>query len=123
MGLFKKVVGEVPVPGEATVTLPAGKVTINYDEKRMGRDADEGSGKSLWLGLPAGLSMTITPAAGGAALTIDSGFGSTDYATLKRIGSRFGKTEVPTAGEYVVSVEPVPPSGRELYEAVMKLMA
>jgi hypothetical protein len=121
MGLFKKVIGEVRVPGEATVTLPAGKVTISYDEKRMGREADESTGSNPWLGLPAGLSMTITPAGGGGALTIDSGFGSSDFATLKRIGSRFGKVEVPTAGEYVVSVAPVPPSGRELYDPTIKL--
>jgi copper chaperone CopZ len=121
MGLFKKVIGEVPVPGEATVTLPAGKITVNYDEKRMGREADEQTGSNPWLGLPEGLAMTITPAGGGGALTIDSGFGSADFATLKRIGSRFGKVEVPAAGDYVVQVAPVPPSGRELYDPMVKL--
>jgi hypothetical protein len=117
------VIGEVPVPGEATVALPAGKVIINYDEKRMGREADESTGSKPWLGLPAGLAVSITPVAGGGPLEIDSGFGGSDYSTLKRIGSRFGKVEVPAAGEYVVRVGPIPPSDRELYEPTIKLKA
>jgi hypothetical protein len=123
MGLFKKVVAEVPVPGEATVTLAAGKVTINYDEQRMGRDVDEPSRGKEWYGVPGGVEVTITPAAGGAPLTIDGGFGSSDYSTLKRIGSRYGKVQVPAAGEYVVRVAPPEPGGRELYEPTIKLKA
>lgn len=123
MGLFKKVVAEVPVPGEVTVTLAAGKVTINYEEQRMGRDVDEPSRGKEWYGVPGGVEVMITPTAGGAPLTIDGGFGSNDYATLKRIGSRYGKAQVPSAGEYVVSVSPATPGGRELYEPMIKLKA
>ncbi len=120
MALFSKTVGEVSIPGDATIVLPAGKLKINYDEARKGRQADEGSGKSLWLGVPEGLSVTITPASGGAALTIEPPKGSTDYSTLKRIGSRFAKVEVPVASEYVVSVLPIPATGRELFDPVVK---
>lgn len=123
MGLFKKVVAEAPVPGETTVTLPAGKVTISYDEQRMGRDVDEPSRGKEWYGVPAGVEITITPAAGGAALAVDGGFGTSEYSTLKRIGSRYGKVQVPAAGEYVVRVAPPTPGGRELYDPTFKFKA
>jgi hypothetical protein len=120
MALFSKAVGEVPVPGEATITLPAGNLKINYEEARKGREADDGSGKSAWLGVPEGLSATITPASGGEALTIESPKGYTDYSTLRRIGSRFAKVAVPADGEYVVTIAPVPATGRELFDPKLK---
>jgi hypothetical protein len=121
MGIFSKTVGEVPVPGDATLTLPAGRVTINYDEQRKGREADESTGAAAWLGVPDGLAVTITPASGGNALTIEPTRGHHDYATLRRIGSRYGRVDVRTAGDYTISVTPVPDTGRELYDPVLKL--
>jgi hypothetical protein len=121
MGLFSKQLGEVAVPGEATLALPKGRVKVDYDEQRKGREADESTGKAAWLGAPDGLAITITPAAGGAAVAVEPNTGHHDYSTMRRIGSRVGNVEIPTAGDYTVSVAPVPASGRELYGPVIKL--
>ncbi len=80
-----------------------------------------GTGDSEWFGLPDGLAGTINPAAGGDALTIERPRGLRDYSTFRRIGSRYGKVEVPAAGEYTVSIAELPASGRELYEPVLKI--
>ncbi len=115
MGLFSKKLGDVPVPGDATLTLPADKVKVDYDERREGREADD------WPGSPDGLVVTITPAAGGAPLEITPPRTHHDYTTMRRIGSRVGSVEIPAAGDYTVSVASVPPSDRELYEPTIKL--
>ncbi len=120
MALFSKNVGEAPVPGDVTITLPAGKLKINYDEERHGRSVDDESSGPRWPGVPGGLTVTITPASGGAPLVVMEPKGISEYSTLKRVGSRLGKIEVPAAGEYVVSVPPIPPSDRELYGPILK---
>jgi hypothetical protein len=47
LGLFSKQLGDVPVPGAATLTLPADKVKVDDDEQREGREADD------WPGSPS----------------------------------------------------------------------
>lgn len=121
MGLFSKDLGDVPVPGDATFTLPAGRVKVDYTEQRKGREADESTGSSAWLGAPDGLTITVTPAAGGAAITIEPIRGEHDFSTMRRIGSRVGNAEIPAAGDYTISVAPVPLSDRELFEPTIKL--
>jgi hypothetical protein len=121
MRLFSKHLGDVPVPGEVTLALPAGKIKVDYDEQRKGRSTEDGSGDSEWPGLPAGLEVAINPAAGGTALTIEPGRMQHEYATFRRIGSRVGAVEIPTAGDYTIRVTPVPSSARELYEPTIKL--
>lgn len=113
MGLFKKRLGESPVPGEGTLSLPAGKVTISYEEQRKGRNLE--SGPKSWLGIPDGVAITIHPAGGGEPLPIESSRGSHAYATLRAIGSRYGHVQIPVAGDYAVTVAPFT-AGRELFE-------
>ena len=65
--------------------------------------------------------ITITPAAGGTSLAIVPPRTHHDSTTMRRIGSRVGSVEIPAAGDDMVSVAPVPPSNRELYEPTIKL--
>lgn len=108
MGLFSKNLGAAPIPGETTVALPAGKVKINYDEKREGRELDD------WRGMPDGLEVTIKPAGGGDAIDIERPRGHSEFAGGGRIGERFGHVELPAAGDYVVSVPGVDPERTSL---------
>ena len=110
MGLFKKKLGEAPVPGSANVALPAGKVIVRYEEDRKGRSAEDG-----WPGIPDGVEITIQPAAGGAALPVKRGMGESSYSTMKAIGSKYGTVQIPTDGEYTVTVAPFT-APRELFE-------
>jgi hypothetical protein len=113
MGLFKKRLGESPVPGEGTVSLPAGKVTINYEEERKGRSVGDDASKP-WPGLPGGLVITVRAATGGEELSIDRSRGIQEYSGLKTIGSKYGYVQVPAAGEYTFTVAPFT-AERELY--------
>jgi hypothetical protein len=114
MGLFKKKLGEPPVPGEAVVSLPAGKITIRYEEARMGRSVGDDTGKP-WPGIPAGLDITVRATAGGDPLAIRRSMGSQEYTTLKAVGSKYGYVEVATAGDYTFTVAPFT-AERELFE-------
>jgi hypothetical protein len=116
--LFKKKLGEAAVPGETTLTFPAGRVRISYDEERRGRSVDSDGGKP-WPGIPGGLEVTIRAAAGGDPLEINQKWSTSEYSTLKRIGTRYGKLEVPADGDYVVSVPPVETT-RELFDPLLK---
>jgi hypothetical protein len=119
MGLFKKKLGDAAVPGETTLTFPAGRVRISYDEERKGRSVDSESSGKPWPGIPGGLEVSIRPAAGGDLLEINTGWSTSEYSTLKRIGTRYGKLEIPTDGEYVVSVAPIATT-RELFDPLLK---
>jgi hypothetical protein len=115
MGLFKKRLGESPVPGDGTVSLPAGKVIINYEEQRKGRTTDDDGGSKAWPGVPDGLEVTVRPAGGGEPLSIDRPRGIHEYANLRTIGSRYGHIEVVAAGDYTFTVAPFT-ADRELFE-------
>lgn len=114
MGLLKKRLGESPVPGSATVSLPAGTVTINYEEARMGRGVGDDTSKR-WPGIPGDLEVTIRPAMGREFLLIDRPRGNHEYSTLKQVGTRYGRVEIPVAGDYAVTVVHFT-TDRELFE-------
>jgi len=123
MGLLKKSVGSVPVPGEATVTLTAGRLTINYDEARHGRSTGvDVSEKKRWPGLPGDMVVSVRPAAGGAELAIVPRADTSEYATLKRIGSKIGTVQIPADGDYVVTIAPFT-TKRELFDPRVDLKA
>ena len=114
MGLFKKNLGESPVPGEAVVSLPAGKVTIRYEEARMGRSVGDDASKP-WPGIPAwarhhGAGCRRWRSARDPALQ-----GLQEYSTLKAVGSKYGYVEIATAGDYTFTVAPFT-AERELFE-------
>jgi len=110
VGLFSKRLGEAPVPGEATVVLPAGKVKIDYEERREGRELD-----GEWPGIPEGLEVSVRPTSGGDPLTVKPPRLDNEFASGGRIGSRYGHIEVAVAGEHVVTVPAFDP-GRQTFE-------
>jgi hypothetical protein len=102
LGLGKDTLGEVPVPGEGPVTLPAGKVAFRYVEDRKGRQVDATSGKT-WTGPSTDLKVTLAPAGGGEPVPIEPRRGIHEGTGLKAIHKDLGNAEVPAAGEYVIS--------------------
>lgn len=95
--------GKVPVPGEDTLLLPAGKVTVRYEEDREGRDSRAGHGRPF-PGAPGELVVTITPP-GGEPIALERisrvqrGMGGgTIHQTL-------GSVELPSQGECAVSAQ------------------
>jgi hypothetical protein len=109
MALFSKRLGDTPIPGEATVVLPTGKVKINYEERRQGRELDD------WPGIPEDLQVTLRPAGGGNPLTVTRPRGHNEFSGSGRIGERYGQIDVTVAGEYVVTV-PAFDAGRDTFE-------
>jgi hypothetical protein len=105
MGLFDKFRstehGTVPVPGEATMLLPAGPVKVRYEEDRAGRDSRAGHGNPF-PGAPDELVVTLTPAGGEPIVLertsrVQRGMGGgTIHQTL-------GKIELAAPGECTVS--------------------
>src|SRR3954465_8849977 len=64
--------GEVPAPGKATLTFPAGTVKATYKEsKKSGGDEDK-----IYFGWSQSLEVTVRPAGGGEPLELDRGYGS-----------------------------------------------
>ena len=103
MGLLKKRLGETPAPGVGTISLPAGTVTINYEEARKGRSVGEDTGKR-WPGIPGGVEVTVKPTLGREFLPIERPRGSHEYTTLRLVGSRYGRVQIPVAGDYTITV-------------------
>jgi hypothetical protein len=90
--------GEVPVPGAATLALPAGDVRLNFENHATH------SGDSTNLDdQPAGLAVRVTPQGGGPPLAVDD---VPSWLFSSTSGSRghepYGKIDVPTAGNYLV---------------------
>jgi hypothetical protein len=114
-GFGAKDIAEVPVPGEGTVMLPAGKkVKLRYVEDREGRHVDATSGKT-WAGPHADLAVTVTPAAGGPALELKKprmiSAGSGSGKIYKDLGSveLSADTECTVAASMTVSDDHVSP--------------
>jgi hypothetical protein len=93
--------GTVPVPGEATVLLPAGKVKVRYEEDRAGRDSRAGHGNPF-PGAPEELEVTVTPPGGEPIVVerisrVQRGMGG---GTIHQM---LGAFEIPAQGECAVS--------------------
>jgi hypothetical protein len=81
--------------------LPAGKLTLRYEEAREGRETRPGSGTKPFGGSPQ-LVLTIRPIDGGDSIPISPTRGTQRGAGKGRIWSKHGTVEVPAAGEYEV---------------------
>jgi hypothetical protein len=114
MGIFKDRLGEITVPGEGVVSLPAGTVILDYEEERKGRST-RSTGANLWKGVPEGAVVTVCAADGGEPLPIERPAVSRDFAGVRRAGSRYGTLDVGSAGDYLVRVEPFA-AERELFD-------
>jgi hypothetical protein len=99
--LTSEELARVPVPGEARVELPAGKLKVRYEEDREGRETRANRGKPVFPGPPEELEITLTPE-GGEPLVVErtsrvqAGMGG---GTIHRL---FGTVELP-AGTYTVT--------------------
>jgi hypothetical protein len=97
--------GMFMVPGETTVTLPAGKLRISYQEEyTAGGDED-----SIDFGTPDALQVTITGPSG-KALEIDGpGFGGMGASLNTGRGwsrALVGTVQIPEPGSYTVTAGP-----------------
>ena len=104
--------GAVPIPGEATVALPAGEIRISYRESTKAPTHEVGAA----FAAPESLEISIRPAAGGPPVDIDTDAQFDSFT----IGARnvrpalsvtgVGRVEVAAAGDYVVTAR-VDPTG------------
>jgi hypothetical protein len=103
VGLFSRAkrIGEVPVPGGASLELPAGRVRLRYEEAREGRSPRPGGGGKPFGAAPQ-LVLTVRPLDGGDALEIAKPRSAKRGAGGGRIWSGYGSIEVPAAGQYEV---------------------
>jgi hypothetical protein len=89
--------GKVPIPGEITVTLPAGPARLYVQEHGH-------FGKNRSATIPTGIEVSVQPAGGGAPLALSSN----THAAVTTVGNEswntFAVFDVPAAGAYRVSV-------------------
>lgn len=86
--------GRVQLPGDATLELPSGEVSVFYEER------------SNSASLPEGISYAVRPAAGGPPLATEGRGTFDERATeggVTRI--RYGRVEVPRSGRYLVAAK------------------
>ena len=105
--------GRFMVPGETTVTLPAGKLKISYQEEYKASS----TGDSIDFGVPAALQVTVTSAAGGDPLPIKGpgfrGMGENLDTGGGWSRARVGTVEITEPGSYLVSAGPAIENGVE----------
>jgi hypothetical protein len=98
--------GRFMVPGETTVTVPAGKLKVSYQEEyKAGGDGD-----SIDFGVPGQLQVTVTNAANGEPLEI-KGPGFRGMGESLNTGSGWsralvGTVQITEPGSYTVSAKP-----------------
>jgi hypothetical protein len=102
--------GSIPVPGETTVSVPAGKLKLNYQESYKAPS----SGDSIDFGTPSALDVKVTSAAGEPIELKGPGFRGMGSSLSTGSGwsrSLIGTAELP-AGTYTIT------AGPELADAV-----
>ena len=109
--------GSIRVPGEVTLTLPAGKVKLTYQESVHSAGGGE---SSIDFDPPADFELAITPAAGGAPLELRQRGTSAQTVSAwfpggPRSSTVLGSVEV-EAGDYVVRAQS---SAQDLVEPVV----
>ncbi len=105
--------GSFPVPGETTVTVPAGKLKISYQESYKASS----SGDSIDFGTPAALQVQVTSAAGGDPLPIKGpgfrGMGGSLNTGSGWSRSLVGTVQIPEPGSYTITAGPAIEGGVE----------
>jgi hypothetical protein len=94
--------GSLPVPGEATVTLSAGKVKLSYQESYKASGGED----HIDFGVPSALEVTVTSPSGQELEIKGPGFGGT--GAVLDTGSnwsraRIGTVEVAEPGPYTIT--------------------
>lgn len=105
--------GSFPVPGETTVTAPAGKLKISYQESYKASS----SGDSIDFGTPAALQVQVRSAAGGEPLPIKGpgfrGMGESLNTGSGWSRSLVGTVQIPEPGAYTITAGPAIEGGIE----------
>ncbi len=105
--------GTFMIPGETTVTVPAGKLKISYQEEYKAGS----TGDSIDFGVPDALKVTVTNEATGEPLTIKGpgfrGMGSNLDTGSGWSRARVGTIEISQPGSYTVKAEPAIEGGVE----------
>jgi hypothetical protein len=105
--------GAFPVPGETTVTAPAGKLKIRYQESFKAAS----HGDSIDFGVPDALQVQVTSAAGGDPLEI-KGPGFRGMGESLDTGSGWsralvGTVQIAEPGTYTITAGPAIEGGVE----------
>jgi len=105
--------GAFPVPGETTVTAPAGKLKIRYQESYKAAS----HGDSIDFGVPDALQVQVTNAGGGEPLEI-KGPGFRGMGESLDTGSGWsralvGTVQIPEPGTYTITAGPAIEGGVE----------
>jgi hypothetical protein len=98
--------GTFPVPGETTVTLPAGKLTISYQEEYKAGHIDE---DTIDFGVPSALQVTVTGPSGEPLEIKGPGFKGMGSSLNTGSGwsrALVGTVQVADPGGYTVSAQP-----------------
>jgi hypothetical protein len=93
--------GRVRVGAKGDIDLPAGEVELWYQVPRTTVFRDDPEGDPIIVE-PGDLVITLLPAAGGDALTLNRGLGSQSSMDLKHERCKVATIEVPAAGSYSV---------------------
>jgi hypothetical protein len=89
--------GMVAIPGELTVTLPAGPARIYVQEHGY-------FGRNESARIPAGIQVGVQPAGGGVPLTLTSNTHASATVVGNESWNTYATLNVPTAGSYHVTV-------------------
>ena len=105
--------GMFMVPGEATVTVPAGKLKISYQEEyKASSDGDD-----IDFGVPDALQVTVVNAAAGDPLPVKGpglrGMGSNLDTGSGWSRARVGTVEITEPGSYTITAGPAIKGGVE----------
>jgi hypothetical protein len=98
--------GTFPVPGDSTVTLPAGKLKISYQEEYKAGHVDE---HHIDFGVPSVLQVTVTGPSGEPLEIKGPGFKGTGSSLNTGSGwsrALVGTVQVAEPGSYTVSAQP-----------------
>jgi hypothetical protein len=94
--------GSLPVPGEVTVTLSAGKVKLSYQESYKASGAED----HIDFGVPSALEVTVTSLSGEELEIKGPGFGGMGAALDTGSNwsrARIGTVEVAEPGPYTIT--------------------
>ncbi|WIM87906.1 hypothetical protein PT015_24325 [Candidatus Mycobacterium wuenschmannii] len=89
--------GRVPIPGDVTVTLPAGPARLYVQEHGT-------FGKNESATIPVGIQVSVQPVAGGAALPLTPNTHAAATTVGQESWNTYATFDVPAAGAYRVSV-------------------
>jgi hypothetical protein len=104
--------GSFPVPGETTVTLPAGKLKISYQEEYKASS----SGDSIDFGTPSTLQVQVTGSDGNPMEIKGPGFRGMGQSLDTGSGwsrALVGTVEITQTGSYTVTASPAIEGGVE----------